>query len=318
MCMSELYENGTRENKAVDPGAIPVIPLPNPGEGGPVYPGDDDGANVPVIPLPNPGEGGPVYPGDDGGANVPVIPLPNPGEGGPVYPGGSGSQNGSWIGGIWYPIFQNTSRVRFLNAAYGYPAFQIHINGSRVVNLLGSGTVSPYRSVPSGYRTVTVSGTDGYIYIQKTMPIGANSISTIAVINRPGGLDLIQIGDQCCTPTGPYSNFRVSNLAYNSGPMDVLLPDGRVVFADVRFKETTSFKRIRPGTYEFMFAETNLAASPSYMDIETLDSAFLGTTLPNMVASAYMIVSRRANYTIYLMNNGPATNAIQTLVVEDS
>ena len=43
-------------------GAEPVIPLPNVGEGGPVYPGDDPAAE-PVIPLPFPGEGGPVYPG---------------------------------------------------------------------------------------------------------------------------------------------------------------------------------------------------------------------------------------------------------------
>ena len=40
--------------------------------------------NVPVTPLPNPGEGGPVYPGNTNGNmqdnmdNVPVIPLPNP------------------------------------------------------------------------------------------------------------------------------------------------------------------------------------------------------------------------------------------------
>ncbi len=66
-------------------GVEPVIPLPNPGEGGPVYPGNNSGVE-PVIPLPNPGEGGPVYPGNGSGAE-PVIPLPNPGEGGPVYPG---------------------------------------------------------------------------------------------------------------------------------------------------------------------------------------------------------------------------------------
>ena len=60
----------------------PVIPLPNPGEGGPVF----DGSNEPVIPLPNPGEGGPVYGGDEN-ENIPIKPLPNPGEGGPVYPG---------------------------------------------------------------------------------------------------------------------------------------------------------------------------------------------------------------------------------------
>ena len=46
--------------------------------------GDMADANTPVIPLPNPGEGGPVAPGDD--TDTPVIPLPNPGEGGPVYP----------------------------------------------------------------------------------------------------------------------------------------------------------------------------------------------------------------------------------------
>ena len=32
----------------------PVAPLPNPGEGGPVY---DDEAQLPSVPLPNPGEG---------------------------------------------------------------------------------------------------------------------------------------------------------------------------------------------------------------------------------------------------------------------
>lgn len=31
----------------------PVTPLPNPGEGGPVYSGDDD-SQIPAIPLPNP------------------------------------------------------------------------------------------------------------------------------------------------------------------------------------------------------------------------------------------------------------------------
>ena len=52
---------------------IPVAPLPNPGEGGPVYDDSmdnnsggngsfgDDLSSIPVIPLPNPGEGGPVY-----------------------------------------------------------------------------------------------------------------------------------------------------------------------------------------------------------------------------------------------------------------
>ena len=73
----------------------------------------DSGSGVPVIPLPNPGEGGPV----DSGGGVPVIPLPNPGEGGPVYPGGQGSGIPS------IPVWPAAAQARFLNAAYGYPSY---------------------------------------------------------------------------------------------------------------------------------------------------------------------------------------------------
>ena len=87
MAENDTHYNGT--SNIISMQAEPVIPLPNPGEGGPVYPGNDNSNNVePVIPLPNPGEGGPVYPGNDNSTGAePVIPLPNPGEGGPVYPG---------------------------------------------------------------------------------------------------------------------------------------------------------------------------------------------------------------------------------------
>ncbi len=282
----------------------PVIPLPNPGEGGPVDPGYDTGSNVPVIPLPNPGEGGPVYPGYDDGSNIPVIPLPNPGEGGPVDSG-----NPSWY---------RYARTRFLNAGYGYRPFRIAINNTRVVNWLSYASVSAYGRVPVGYQTVTVSGPDGYVYIQKSMPFQANTPTTIAIINTASGLDLLQINDNCCPPNNGYSNFRVSNLALNSGPMDVLLADGRVIYTDVRYKETTAFKRIRPGEYEFFFAETNLSPMASWLDIETLDSAFIGVyPVANTAASQYLNVRRNATYTIFLLSSGRSRNAIQTMVVED-
>ena len=35
----------------------------------------------------------------------------------------------------------------------------------------------------------------------------------------------------CCPPPGALSNFRMSNLAYNSQPLDLLLvTDGQVVY----------------------------------------------------------------------------------------
>lgn len=91
-----------------------------------------------------------------------------------------------------------------------------------------------------------------------------------------------------------------------------------MIYADVRFKETTSYKRIRPGTYEFFFAETNLTPPPFHADIETLDSALLGSTPPvNVVASDYVAVSSRTNYTIFLLSTGTTPDAVQALTTAD-
>lgn len=287
--------------------STPVAPLPNVGEGGPVYDESMNNAATPVVPLPNPGEGGPVNGGSSGNGAVPVIPLPNPGEGGPVYGGGT-----------IIPIRPRNARVRFLNAAFGYQPFRILINRTRVVSWLNYGAVSSYRSVASGYQTITVTGTDGYIYIQKTLPFQPGSGSTVAIINTAGGLDLLQIPDSCCAPVAGTSNFRVSNLARNTGTLDVALADGRTVFGDVRFKETTAFKSIQPGAYEFLFAETDQMPMPNWLGIETLDSAFIGMyPLPNMIASLYLNVRPNLNYTAYLISSSADYNAVQVLVTAD-
>ena len=175
-----------------------------------------------------------------------------------------------------------------------------------------------YVRLAAGYQTVTVTGTDGYVYIQKTIPFEAGGRFTIAVINRPGGLDLLRITDNCCFTSLQAAHFRVGNLARNSGALDVLLPDGRAVYSDVRFKEIASFKRIAPGAYEFLFAETNQLPAPAYSDIETLDSVFIGANpLPDTAASVYLQVTRGRAYTVYLLQNGQSYNAVSPLVVED-
>lgn len=276
----------------------PVAPLPNPGEGGPVY---DDGAQTPVIPLPNPGEGGPVY---DDGTPTPIITYPNPGSAIQPLP--------------TTPTFSYAA-IRFLNAAYGYSGFRAFIGNRRAASLLSFSAVSAYSRVSSGYQTVTITGTDGYIYLQKTLPFESGGRFTIAIINRPGGLDLLKITDNCCAYPTQTAHFRVGNLARNSGALDVLLPDGRTVFTDVRFKEVTAFKRISSGAYEFLFAETNQLPAPAYSDIETLDSAFIGANpLPDTAASVYLNVSRGRAYTVYLLQNGQSYNAISPLIVADA
>lgn len=226
-------------------------------------------------------------------AQTPVIPLPNPGEGGPIT-----DAPGNWLPGFLRPA---GASVRFLNAAYGYPAFRIMVERKIRTRHLSYSALSDYSRVASGYRTITVVGPDGYVYLQKSLPFRGNSVSTVAVINRPGGLDLIQISDLCCHPGGGWSNIRLCNLAHQSGPVDMLLADGRVLYTDVQFKETTSFKRIRPGAYEFWFTDTDQQPMPRYEDVETLDSEYIGIDFRSDAAGLYLNVKPNTNYTVFLL-----------------
>lgn len=291
-----------------------MIPLPEEGAGLPI---DDAGNAVtggtPVIPLPDENAGLPI---DDAGnaitGGTPVIPLPDEEAGLPI------DDAGNAIVRPIHPGWPDTARVRFLHAAYGYPTFRIRINRILAANWLTYGALSTYGRVPNGYQMVTVSGMDGYVYLRKTMPFQYGTSSTIAIVNRSNGIDLVQISDNCCSPTRGYANFRVSNLVYNSTPLDVLLADGRVIYTDIQFKETTSFKRIRPGEYQFFFAKTELNPMPAWMDIETLDSAFLGEEpLAEAVASVYINVQRGIHYTVFLLRSGASSSAVQTMIVAD-
>ena len=151
---------------------VPVTPLPNPGEGGPVDSGgnQNNGANVPVIPLPNPGEGGPV----DSGNRPGFPPIFRP-----IFPGNSGSV--TVIPGVTFPCYNCTAtsfgRVRILNASTGYQPFYVYLGNWMVASGLGNGDITGYVQSASGTQTVTVSGANGYVYIQKTVQVRASASS---------------------------------------------------------------------------------------------------------------------------------------------
>lgn len=165
----------------------------------PSQPGMDAGEGAsPVIPLPNPGEGGPVFPGDGGSTpSAPPSGGGSPSRPTPSQPSVGGAITIQPLPGTIITVPTRYAAVRFLNATHGYPAFRIYVDDTRVVNLLGAGTASGYIRIPAGNRRITVAGQDGYIYIQDILPFASGSTSTVAIINRTGGLTLTQIADAC-------------------------------------------------------------------------------------------------------------------------
>ena len=275
---------------------IPITPLPNPGEGGPVDSGNsmDTGAGVPVIPLPNPGEGGPV---DSGRPNFPPIFRP-------IFPGGTGGSV-TVIPGITFPCYNCTAtsfgRVRILNASTGYQPFYVYIGNWMVASGLANGDITSYVQAASGTQTITVSGANGYVYIQKPVQVRASSSMTIAIINTASGLDIMEISDISCNAPSGTSCLRACNLSQNLGPFDVSIGNQNssyMAFTNVRYREVTPYTSFYPGWYQLYIARTG--AYPS---------TYVATAAANMSANN--------SYTLYMFNAPNATDGLRTMVVSN-
>lgn len=298
---------------------IPVAPLPNPGEGGPVYDDSmdnssggngsfgDDLSSIPVIPLPNPGEGGPVYNGPDhnrpsggmwqpGYSHVPVYR--------PVFPS-SGSI--TIFPGIGFPCYNCTTssslgRVRILNASSGYPPFNVSLGNWRIGEQLDNGDLTSYVQASSGFQTVTVSGTNGYIYIQKMITIRSGSASTVAIINTSTGLDLLEVSDLSCNGPSGTTCIRACNLSPDLGPFDVALENrgnSYRTFTNVRFQEVTPFSSFAAGWYSIYVFRTN---------------AFNNS---NAIAAASASLKAGKSYTLYMFNDPSSTGGLRTLILSN-
>ena len=275
---------------------IPITPLPNPGEGGPVDSGNsmDNGAGVPVIPLPNPGEGGPV---DSGRPNFPPIFRP-------IFPGGTGGSV-TVIPGITFPCYNCTAtsfgRVRILNASTGYQPFYVYIGNWMVASGLANGDITSYVQAASGTQTITVSGANGYVYIQHPVQVRASSSMTIAIINTASGLDIMEISDISCNAPSGTSCLRACNLSQNLGPFDVSIGNQNssyMAFTNVRYREVTPYTSFYPGWYQLYIARTG--AYPS---------TYVATAAANMSANN--------SYTLYMFNAPNATDGLRTMVVSN-
>ena len=203
---------------------------------------EDQSENRPVIPLPNPGEGGPVadlyptVPGTGGGQTgngivgtiITVFPRP-------IIP-------------CYFCNITQYGVVRFLNASAGYNTFLIYINDQLVVPSLNNGESSQYGRVSAGIQTVTVAGENGYVYIQKQITVPMNGAITVAIINTDSGLDLLTITDTSCNG-GTSGCIRACNLSNTNRNLNIVLNNGMVTFNNVRYKEVTNFRYLSPGYY---------------------------------------------------------------------
>lgn len=220
----------------------------------PSYP-DVDGSGPAVEGVPDTPQTLPSYPDVDGSA-PPVYPQPIP----PIV-----TQPGQ-------PVMR-CCRVRFFHAAVQAGSLNVNVGSQRVASNLAFGNFSTYYCFAEGFRTVSLinAGSGRTLLLRKTVPMSYGEQLTFVIVNNAstGALELVRVNDTACSgQMGGFGCLRMANFLLGDTALDLLTADGRVLFSDVRHKETTLSRRLRPGSYSFLVANTPVRIEPRIQDVE--------------------------------------------------
>lgn len=220
----------------------------------PSYP-DVDGSGPAVEGVPDTPQTLPSYPDVDGSA-PPVYPQPIP----PIV-----IQPGQ-------PVMR-CCRVRFFHAAVQAGSLNVNVGSQRVASNLAFGNFSTYYCFAEGFRTVSLinAGSGRTLLLRKTVPMSYGEQLTFVIVNNAstGALELVRVNDTACSgQMGGFGCLRMANFLLGDTALDLLTADGRVLFSDVRYKETTLSRRLRPGSYSFLVANTPVRIEPRIQDVE--------------------------------------------------
>lgn len=220
----------------------------------PSYP-DVDGSGPAVEGVPDTPQPLPSYPDVDGSA-PPVYPQPIP----PIV-----TQPGQ-------PVMR-CCRVRFFHAAVQAGSLNVNVGSQRVASNLAFGNFSTYYCFAEGFRTVSLinAGSGRTLLLRKTVSMSYGEQLTFVIVNNAstGALELVRVNDTACSgQMGGFGCLRMANFLLGDTALDLLTADGRVLFSDVRYKETTLSRRLRPGSYSFLVANTPVRIEPRIQDVE--------------------------------------------------
>jgi hypothetical protein len=143
------------------------------------------------------------------------------------------------------------SRYRLLHASPDAPPVDIYINGKLVAQNLKYANFTNYLQAPGGIYEVKVfpTGKKDSPVINTRLQLIPGSIYTIAAVGNLRDVSLLPILEPLPGPTPGYAMIRFSHLSPGTPAVDITLPDGRKLFQDVEFKETTGYIPVPPGNY---------------------------------------------------------------------
>ncbi len=149
-----------------------------------------------------------------------------------------------------------TCQLRILHAAAGAPNVDIYANGKMIIDNLSFSDISKYITVePDNYKIeVYESGKKDNPISSEDIVLLPQTYSTTSLILDEGSLVSFTLIDGKSTNNPRASNLRFINLSTDSNLISLKMPNGKTLFNDVEYLETTNYYELNADNYDFILS----------------------------------------------------------------
>ncbi|MBU3159830.1 DUF4397 domain-containing protein [Clostridium frigoris] len=166
-----------------------------------------------------------------------------------------------------YRVAPMNSYIRVLHASPKSPAVDVYINDMLKFKNLSYGTFTDYVEVMSGDYNVKLyaAGTKTTPVLNKNVFIPPGKIYTVSAIGTLPNIDLLLVLEPKVNNPTNNAYVKFTHLSPNAGAVDVALPSGKILFKNVKYKESTDYIQVPPGTYTFEVRPTGTKTIALYV-----------------------------------------------------
>lgn len=195
-------------------------------------------------------------------------------------------------------VHGNLSYLRMFHACPKAPGVDIYVNNKKVATNLMYRSFTEYKLIVPGNYNIKVykAGAHSTPLINKIVNIDHGSNSTIAVVGMLDDLDIVKVNDSEMGMLNYQAQVKFVHLVPNAPEVDVILPGGKILFSEIKYKQSSFNTIVMPANYTI---QVRLSSSKQVV-----------LTVPNV------LLKPNKYYTIYaigLSNSSPGLQAIIAL-----
>ena len=173
-----------------------------------------------------------------------------------------------------YRVNPTTSYLRVLHSSPKSPAVDVYINDMIKFKNLSYGNFTDYVEVITGNYNIKLyaAGTKVSPVLSKNIFVPPETIYTIAAIGLLPNLDLLPIPEKKVMQPTNNVYIKFAHLSPNTGAVDVVLPDGKILFKNINYKGFTDYIQVPAGTYTLEVRPTGTKTTILYIPNVNLKS----------------------------------------------